>query len=105
MPADAVGSIVCMRLLHHISDPAHRLSMPREFHRVSRDSLIVSLWVDSDYKAWKRKLVGWVERSDTHAALRSTPWLAWKRDGYRSTPPILRIHKKSRHCVDDEGGY
>jgi SAM-dependent methyltransferase len=55
MPADAVDSIFCMRLLHHISDPAHRLSMLREFHRVSRDSLIVSLWVDGNYKAWKRK--------------------------------------------------
>lgn len=55
MPEGAVDSIFCMRLLHHIADPAHRLSMLREFHRVSRDSLIVSLWVDGNYKAWKRK--------------------------------------------------
>ncbi|MDC6684605.1 hypothetical protein N4Q63_26405, partial [Leclercia adecarboxylata] len=45
----------CMRLLHHIANPAHRLAMLREFHRVTRDTLIVSLWVDGNYKAWKRK--------------------------------------------------
>lgn len=52
---DAVDSIFCMRLLHHIADPAHRLAILREFHRVSRDSVIVSLWVDGNYKAWRRK--------------------------------------------------
>ncbi|MCF7201650.1 class I SAM-dependent methyltransferase [Pseudomonas oligotrophica] len=51
----AVDAIFCMRLLHHIADPAHRLAMLREFHRVSRDTLIVSLWVDGNYKAFKRK--------------------------------------------------
>jgi SAM-dependent methyltransferase len=52
---NAVDSIFCMRLLHHIADPVHRLAMLREFHRVTRDTLIVSLWVDGNYKAWKRK--------------------------------------------------
>lgn len=52
---NAVDSIFCMRLLHHIADPAHRLAMLREFKRVTRDSLIVSLWVDGNYKAWKRR--------------------------------------------------
>ena len=51
----AVDAIFCMRLLHHIADPAHRLAMLREFHRVSRDTLIVSLWVAGNYKAFKRK--------------------------------------------------
>lgn len=55
LPDNAVDSIFCMRLLHHIAEPAHRLAMPREFHRVTRDSLIVSLWVDGNYKAWKRR--------------------------------------------------
>ncbi len=54
LPDDAVDSIFCMRLLHHISDSAHRLAMLREFHRVTRDTVIVSLWVDGNYKAWKR---------------------------------------------------
>lgn len=52
---NAVDSVFCMRLLHHIADPEHRLAMLREFKRVTRDSLIVSLWVDGNYKAWKRR--------------------------------------------------
>jgi hypothetical protein len=43
-----------MRLLHHIEKPEHRLAMLREFRRVTRDTLILSLWVDGNYKAWKR---------------------------------------------------
>ncbi|AHL74204.1 SAM-dependent methyltransferase [Stutzerimonas stutzeri] len=55
MSANAVDCIFCMRLLHHIADPVHRLVMLREFHRVSRDTVILSLWVDGNYKAWKRR--------------------------------------------------
>lgn len=51
---NAVDSIFCMRLLHHIGEAADRAVMLREFHRVSRDSVILSLWVDGNYKAWKR---------------------------------------------------
>lgn len=51
----AVDCIFCMRLLHHIADPAHRQAMLQEFHRVTRDTLIVSLWVDGNFKAWRRK--------------------------------------------------
>jgi ubiquinone/menaquinone biosynthesis C-methylase UbiE len=55
LPDNAVDSIFCMRLLHHIGEPAHRLAILREFERVTRDSVIVSLWVDGNFKAWKRK--------------------------------------------------
>ena len=55
LPDAAVDCLFCMRLLHHIGDAQHRLAMLREFHRVTRDTLIVSLWVDGNYKAWKRK--------------------------------------------------
>lgn len=55
LPDNAVDSIFCMRLLHHIGDAAHRIALLREFQRVSRDSVIVSLWVDGNFKAWKRK--------------------------------------------------
>ncbi|WHS59129.1 class I SAM-dependent methyltransferase [Pseudomonas sp. G2-4] len=55
LPDNAVDNIFCMRLLHHIGEPAHRLAILREFERVSRDSVIVSLWVDGNFKAWKRK--------------------------------------------------
>ncbi len=52
---NAVDSIFCMRLIHHIADHTHRLAMLREFARVTRDTLIISLWVDGNVKAWKRK--------------------------------------------------
>ena len=55
MPDNSVDSIFCMRLLHHIGDASHRMPLLRELHRVSRDSLIISLWVDGNFKAWKRK--------------------------------------------------
>ena len=55
LPDNAVDSIFCMRLLHHKGDAKHRLAMLREFERVTRDSVILSLWVDGNFKAWKRK--------------------------------------------------
>lgn len=51
----AVDCIFCIRLLHHIEAVDNRLAILREFHRVSRDTVIVSLWVDGNYKAWKRR--------------------------------------------------
>ncbi|MEH6800487.1 MAG: methyltransferase domain-containing protein [Halopseudomonas sabulinigri] len=52
---NAVDNIFCMRLIHHVADHAHRLAMLRELCRVTRDTLVISLWVDGNYKAWKRK--------------------------------------------------
>lgn len=55
LPDNAVDSIFCMRLFHHIGEAAHRKTILSEFQRVSRDSVIVSLWVDGNIKAWRRK--------------------------------------------------
>ncbi len=55
LPNNAVDSIFSMRLLHHVANREDRLAILREFHRVSRDSLIVSLWVDGNFKAWRRR--------------------------------------------------
>lgn len=55
LPDNAVDNIFCIRLLHHVGDPAHRATLLREFHRVTRDTVIVSLWVDGNYKAWRRQ--------------------------------------------------
>lgn len=60
----AVDCIFCIRLLHHIEKPQHRQAILQEFHRVSRDTVIVSLWVDGNYKAWKRR------RLERHRAVR-----------------------------------
>ena len=43
-----------MRLTHHIAQAEHRQAMLREFYRVTRDTVIVSLWVDGNFKAWRR---------------------------------------------------
>ena len=54
LPDQSVDCIFCMRLLHHIGTAAHRQVILKEFHRVTRDTVILSLWVDGNYKAWKR---------------------------------------------------
>lgn len=51
----AVDCIFCMRLMHHIAQTEHRQAMLREFHRVTRDTVIVSLWVDGNFKSWRRQ--------------------------------------------------
>ncbi len=50
-----VDHIFCMRLLHHITRSEDRLAILREFHRVTRDTVAVSLWVDGNYKALRRR--------------------------------------------------
>ena len=55
LPDNSVDSIFCMRLLHHVGQAEHRRVILREFERVTRDSVVVSLWVDGNFKAWKRK--------------------------------------------------
>jgi ubiquinone/menaquinone biosynthesis C-methylase UbiE len=51
----SVDCVFCMRLLHHVADVENRTTILREFHRVSRDTVILSLWVDGNYKAWRRR--------------------------------------------------
>ncbi|GHU06403.1 hypothetical protein FACS1894158_12700 [Betaproteobacteria bacterium] len=53
--ANAVDCIFCIRLLHHVESAENRLTILHEFHRVTRDTVILSLWVDGNYKAWKRQ--------------------------------------------------
>ncbi|BCG22047.1 MULTISPECIES: class I SAM-dependent methyltransferase [Pseudomonadaceae] len=62
-----VDCVFCIRLLHHIESSEHRLAMLREFSRVSRDSVIVSLWVDGNFKAWRRR------RLESRRALKGRP--------------------------------
>ena len=51
LPDAAVDCIFCMRLLHHIAEGEARMKMFREFHRVSRNTVCVSLWVDGNLQA------------------------------------------------------
>lgn len=55
LTANAVDCIFCMRLFHHVADSGERAAILEEFHRVTRDTAIVALWVDGNVKAWRRK--------------------------------------------------
>ena len=52
---NSVDHVFCMRLLHHITRPEDRLAILKEFHRVSRQTVALSLWVDGNYKALRRR--------------------------------------------------
>jgi len=54
LKSDSIDSVFCMRLLHHIVDREHRMALLKEFKRVTRDTVCLSLWVDGNYKAWRR---------------------------------------------------
>ena len=54
MDDNAVDGILCMRLLHHVGEAQDRMRIYKEFHRVARETVCVSLWVDGNYKAWRR---------------------------------------------------
>lgn len=54
LPENAVDSIFCMRLMHLIGDTEHRQALLREFQRVTRDTVLISLWVDGNFKARRR---------------------------------------------------
>ena len=41
--------------MHHIEKSADRVLMLKEFRRISSDTIIVSLWVDGNYQAWRRQ--------------------------------------------------
>lgn len=51
LPDDYVECVFCFRLLHHIGKSADRVRMLREFARLSSGTVIVSLWVDGNYRA------------------------------------------------------
>ncbi|MDS4015196.1 MAG: class I SAM-dependent methyltransferase [Candidatus Accumulibacter sp.] len=55
LPDSSVDCVFSIRLMHHIGESTNRIAMLKEFHRVTRDSVIVSLWVDGNYKAWRRR--------------------------------------------------
>ena len=52
---DFVDTVFCIRLIHHIGDKEDRIKLLKELARVSSSSVIISLWVDGNYKSWKRK--------------------------------------------------
>lgn len=50
-----VESVFCIRLIHHMGEEADRLKLLQELRRVTASTVIISLWVDGNFQAWKRK--------------------------------------------------
>ena len=55
LPDAGVDAVFCMRLLHHIAAEDDRLAILREFHRVCREAVCLSIWVDGNLQAKRRK--------------------------------------------------
>ncbi len=55
LPDDFVDCVFCIRLLHHIQKSEDRVMMLKEFARISADTVIVSLWVDGNFRAWRHR--------------------------------------------------
>ncbi len=53
LPDATVDCIFCMRLVHHIAEEEARAKLFHEFHRVSRNTVCISLWVDGNLQAWR----------------------------------------------------
>jgi len=67
---NSVDTVFSIRLLHHIDESAKRLQILKEFRRVARGHVLVSLWVDGNFKAWRRRRR---ELKDTATGRRRTP--------------------------------
>lgn len=50
-----VDNIFCIRLIHHLGKKEDRLRLLTELHRVTASTVIISLWVDGNIKAWRRQ--------------------------------------------------
>lgn len=68
---NAVDCIFSMRLFHHIASSDERSAVLREFHRVTRDTAIIALWVDGNIKSWRRKRLEHCRATDGQALPRN----------------------------------
>ncbi|MBV6822682.1 class I SAM-dependent methyltransferase [Pseudomonas sp. PD9R] len=59
---NAVDCIFCMQLFQHIACSEHRLTMLREFHRVSRDTVIIAVHVGGRFKGRRTDVEGLAAR-------------------------------------------
>jgi SAM-dependent methyltransferase len=56
LPDNFVDCVFSIRLMHHIEKSADRVTMLKEFRRISSGTIIVSLWVDGNLKAWRHAI-------------------------------------------------
>lgn len=55
LPENAVDCIFCVPFFAHVAEREHRLAILREFHRVSRDTVILSVYLSGSLMAWRRR--------------------------------------------------
>jgi len=67
LPDNAVDSAFCIRLLHHIGSSADRVAILQELARVSAGTVVISLWVDGSFKAYRRRIRD-QKNTDPHAS-------------------------------------
>ena len=51
-----VECVFSIRLMHHIEKSEDRITMLKEFARISSGTVIVSLWVDGNFRAWRSEI-------------------------------------------------
>ena len=56
LPDNFVDCVFSIRLLHHIEKSDDRIAMLKEFARISSGTVIVSLWVDGNFRAWRSEI-------------------------------------------------
>ena len=56
LPDNFVECVFSIRLMHHIDKSEDRIRMLKEFARISSGTVIVSLWVDGNFRAYRHRI-------------------------------------------------
>lgn len=81
LSANAVDCIFCLQLFRHVSASEHRLALLREFHRVSRDTVIVSVQIEGRLKIGQAPQRSLADKADVEAEFRQAGFsVLWYQD-------------------------
>lgn len=81
LSANAVDCIFCLQLFRHVSASELRLALLREFHRVSRDTVIVSVQLETRLKIGQPPRGSLVGKADVEAEFRQAGFsVLWHQD-------------------------
>ena len=56
LPDNFVECVFSIRLMHHIDKSEDRIRMLKEFSRISSGTIVVSLWVDGNFRAYRHRI-------------------------------------------------
>jgi len=56
LPDDFVECVFSIRLMHHITKSEDRVAMLKEFARISSGTIVLTVWVDGNFKAYRRRV-------------------------------------------------